>query len=160
MDSAQVPQQWHELVRTWNEEHEDLARHITETTQWLAAVSDLGIPRFGELGERLKQLRERLKRHFALEDRLSQQMQASDDCVELATSRRRSLGEHEHLLRRIDVLVERLGELDPPFESFQQAIEEVSLLVDAFEQHEEDEAQGLQWWTGGADRGQSPSVPR
>jgi hypothetical protein len=135
------------LLDQWKSEHNDLTHSIRETTLWLGQVSQLGIPRFGELAARLDAMRRRMSQHFEREEILNDDLQRSADCLEVKTTRQRSISDHKHLTQRIDDLISRLSELDPPFESFQQAIDQVGLFVDAFEQHEEQEAQGLQWLT-------------
>jgi len=133
------------LLQQWNDEHQDLSRSIRDTTLWLGQVSQRGIPRFGELAARLSQMRQRMKQHFDREESLGDDLQQASDCLEVKTTRRRAINDHQHLTQRIDDLIAKLSELEPPFDSFQQAIDQVGLFVDAFEQHEEQEAQGLQW---------------
>ncbi len=135
------------LVGDWNEEHADLTDRTEKIHHWLAEVSQRGIPRFGELATRLKNFRERLLDHFQREEDLGKQLQEACDWVEMATSRQQIASDHQHLIRRLDSLIARLRELEPPFDTFQQAIDEVGLFVDAFELHEEHETQCLQWLT-------------
>lgn len=135
------------LLQQWNDEHHDLSRSIREITLWLGQVSQRGIPRFGELAARLSLMRQRMKQHFDREEALGDDLQQVSDCLEVKTTRRRAISDHQHLTQRIDDLIAKLSELEPPFDSFQQAIDQVGLFVDAFEQHEEQEAQGLQWLT-------------
>jgi hypothetical protein len=135
------------LLRQWNDEHLDLAKSIRDTTLWLGQVSQRGIPRFGELAARLSSMRQRMTQHFEREEALGDDLQQTSDCVEVKTTRQRAINDHQHLIQRVDDLILKLSELDPPFASFQQAIDLVGLFVDAFEQHEEQEAQGLQWLT-------------
>lgn len=135
------------LMHQWDNEHQDLSRNIRETTLWLGQVSQRGIPRFGELAARLSLMRQRMKQHFDREETLGRDLQQVSDCLEVKMTRRRAISDHQHLTQRIDDLIAKLSELEPPFESFQQAIDQVGLFVDAFEQHEEQEAQGLQWLT-------------
>lgn len=135
------------LLQQWNDEHHDLSRSIRETSLWLGQVSQRGIPRFGELAARLSLMRQRMKQHFDREEALGDDLQQASDCLEVKTTRRRAISDHQHLTQRIDDLIAKLSELEPPFDSFQQAIDQVGLFVDAFEQHEEQEAQGLQWLT-------------
>ncbi len=147
MDSTPTPQQLNDVMQRWNDEHAELSKKITEITRWLGEVSQLGVPRFGELAERLRHLRDRMLQHFDREDKLGEEMHLSHACVEVEATRRRAASDHLHLTERLDRLIAKLSELDPPFNSFQQAIDEVSLFVDAFEQHEEEESQGLTWLT-------------
>jgi len=136
-----------QLIKIWNNEHIDLSKNIQDTSVWLGQVSQLGRPRFGELAARLRVMRERMKRHFEREELLGQDLRQVANCVEAVSSSRRASNDHQHLLQRVDELISKLRELEPPFDSFQQAIDQVSLFVDAFEQHEEQEAAGLQWLT-------------
>jgi len=136
-----------QLIQLWNSEHVDLSKNIQDTSIWLGQVSQLGRPRFGELATRLSVMRDRMKRHFEHEELLGHDLRQVADCVETVSSNRRAASDHQHLLQRVDELISKLRELEPPFDSFQQAIDQVGLFVDAFEQHEEQEAAGLQWLT-------------
>ena len=140
-DSARLAQ----LVDLWKNEHDDLIKQIHNTTLWLGEVRQSELPRFDELADRLRGLRDRMLRHFDHENELGEDLQQACDCVEVTATRRSTSGDHQNLTHRVDELIAKLSEFDPPFESFEQAIDQVGLFVDAFEQHEDQEAQGLQW---------------
>jgi hypothetical protein len=136
-----------ELMEQWSHAHVDLAHRIEATQRWLAQVRHQHLQGYGELAAQLKGFRQWLLTHFEREQQLGEQLQRVRDCLEMSTSRRQIASDHQHLTRRIDMLIQRLDELEPPFDSFDQAVEDVGLFIDAFELHEEHETQCLQWLT-------------
>jgi iron-sulfur cluster repair protein YtfE (RIC family) len=135
------------LSAQWHQGHAELGEFFDECRQWAYEVAQTGFPHFGELAERLKQLRERLADHFTREDEISDQLVALHGAPspEADANRRRAQADHEHLLVRLDGLISKLGELEPPFDSWQQAIGEVELFCDALDQHEEQESDCIAW---------------
>lgn len=136
-----------ELADLWNQEHADLAQHTDQLHRWLAEASHQEILGYGELALQLKSFRDRLLDHFGQEEDLGQQLQELCDCAEMTASRRQIASDHEHLMLRLDSLIERLIQAEPPFGSFGRAVDEVGLFLDAFELHEEQETLSLQWLT-------------
>ena len=49
------------------------------------------------------------------------------------------------LVARMDVLYEKLMQLEPPFASWQDAVQQIGLFVDVLEQHEEQESENIHW---------------
>lgn len=140
-----APQRLEKLIRLWQGEHAELIRSIRETTLWLGQLRDPSPSVFGELAKHMEQFRERLLGHFAREDALATELLDVYGCAEAESTRRRAEGDHLHLTRRVDDLLAKLHSPLNGFASFQEAIQEISLFVDAVEQHEEEEAQGLEW---------------
>jgi hypothetical protein len=136
-----------ELMGLWNREHVDLAHRSEATQRWLRQVRQQHAQGYGDLAAQLKGFRQWLLGHFEREEELGAQLQRVRDCVEMSASRRQIASDHQHLARRIDMLIQRLDELEPSFDSFAGAVEEVGLFIDAFELHEEQETQCLQWLT-------------
>lgn len=135
------------LSRQWHQGHKELGEFFDEYRQWAYQVTQTGFPHFGESAERLKQLRERLAEHFARENEIADQLVAlqGSPSAEADANRRRALADHAHLLERLDGLILKLGELDPPFESWEQAVSEVEGFCGALEQHEEQESDCIAW---------------
>jgi hypothetical protein len=133
------------LIRVWQEEHQELIQKIRQTTLWLGELARQAEPRFGELGEHLTRFRQSMLDHFHRESTLADTLFETYGCVEADSNRRRAADDHVHLSRRIDDLVGRLRDDGAGFASFQDAIHQVGIFVDAVEQHEEEEAEGLQW---------------
>jgi hypothetical protein len=108
-------------------------------------VSQLGIPHFGETATRFRPLRQRLIHHFAIEDEIIERGAAKRDAT-LPGSEDPHLGssrEHKELLERLDDMLSRLARPDPPFASWQAAMNEVEQFVDLLEEHESRESERI-----------------
>ncbi len=51
--------------------------------------------------------------------------------------------DRDRLFTQIDDLMKRLNQLDPPFDSWQQAMKEVEVFIDVLEQHENREVENM-----------------
>jgi hypothetical protein len=133
------------LNDAWNDEHADLTQYMQQAYHWLSgtgrtvAVSELVIWMQG--------FRERLLRHFEREEELGEQFQMVRNCVEMAASRRQLAVDHQNLARRLDSLITGLGSLELSSKNREHAIDDIGLLIDAVDLHEEQETQSLQWLT-------------
>jgi hypothetical protein len=133
------------LFQTWQMERRAVAACLDELRDWMNEVSQLGIPHFGETATRLRPLRQRLIHHFAVEDEMIEKFAArrgttrpGTDGPHLCSSR-----EHEQLLQRLDDMLSRLAQPDPPFASWQAAMNEVEQFVDLLEEHESRESERI-----------------
>ena len=148
MDTNSQPQSCQFLFSQWQDEHRLLNQFTEELRQWSYQVAQLGIPHFGEAADKLIQLRHRLVDHFQREDQIGHQLLSEcDGSVEMRATCRSASSDHENLLKRLDDLIARHQEVDPRFESWQQAMNEVDLFLDAMEQHEEQESANITWLT-------------
>ena len=129
----------------WRAEDRELELRIDELRDWMGEVSQLGIPHFGETATRLGQVRERLVKHFQREDEMVAELARlyPDSSPEIASIRKQSSRDHSQLLTRLDDLSKRLSELEPPFESWQEAMQDVELFVNELEQHEDHESESV-----------------
>ncbi len=136
----------HSLFQQWKDEDQELERYIDDVRDWMADVSQLGIPRFGETANRLKSLLDRLTDHFDREDEIIAQLAElyAPDSVEVSAARRQASRDHRLLSDRLGDLVSRLDQLEPPFASWESAMDEVELFVVALEQHEDQEAESVE----------------
>ncbi|MEZ6059891.1 MAG: hemerythrin domain-containing protein [Planctomycetaceae bacterium] len=121
------------------QEHEHLASRIGELRTWIGEVSELGIPRFGEMGDRLRPLHHELRSHFEHEEKQGYLSDALTVAPDLANSTQGLVLEHSQLLKQLDVLVDRLHQSEPPFDSWQQACAELDTVLDLLNQHETQE---------------------
>jgi hypothetical protein len=92
---------------------------INELRSWLYEVEQLGIPRFGETGYRLRNFRQSLFQHFQTcrRDRSGGMGEVSEQ-------------ESERLLDRLDRMINQLEMTDPPFDSWQQVIRTLNEFSD------------------------------
>jgi iron-sulfur cluster repair protein YtfE (RIC family) len=135
------------LSHQWREGHRELNQFFDEYRRWAYEISQRDFPHFGETADRLKQLREELVKHFSSENEISKKMIAArgKPSPEAEANRRQIEADHVNLTSRLDMLISQLGELEPPFDSWQQAVEEVERFCDALEQHEEQESDCIEW---------------
>jgi hypothetical protein len=136
------------LLRTfenWHVEDHEMDACLDEIRDWMSQVSQFGIPRFGETATRLRSLHDRMVHHFGHEYELIVQLAEthSSPSPELDAVRRQAAHDHEHLLVQLHGLIERLDELDPPFGSWEEAMEEVALFMVSLQQHEANESDCL-----------------
>ncbi len=126
------------LFDTWHEEHQQLDAFSAQLRKWAYDIAQIGIPHFGETADKLTQLRVRLVEHFAREDEIGRQL-ANDpgfSSLEVNATHRQAAADHDQLLQRLDGLTARLNQTEPPFDSWEQAFQEVERLMDAIDQHE------------------------
>ncbi len=134
-----------QLLDRWQAEDHELEEQIDELRDWMQEVSQLGIPHFGETASRLLPLRKRLAQHFEREQEMIGELVEADSASspEMDGVRRNSTHDHSQLLSRADDLIARLNQTDPPFDSWQAAMDEVAILAEALEQHEENEMESI-----------------
>jgi hemerythrin-like domain-containing protein len=133
------------IFETWQAEDRELEACLDEVRDWMREVSQLGIPHFGETATRLRPFHDRLVLHFDREDKMIGQLAQHypSSSPEVSAVRTQSDHDHKHLLVRLDDLMARLNQTEPPFASWQAAMEEVELFVDVLEQHEERESESI-----------------
>ena len=134
------------IFQAWKAEDRELESSIDAVRDWMQEVSQLGIPHFGETATRLRPMRARLEVHFAHEDEMVTQLAElyPPSSPEIDAVRRQSDRDHSRLLERLDGLIDRLDQTEPPFASWQAAMEEVELFVDVLEQHEDQESESFE----------------
>jgi hypothetical protein len=134
------------FYENWRAEDRQLEVGIDGVRDWMQEVNQLGIPHFGETATRLLPLRQRLVTHFQREDQMIAQLAElyPSSSPEVQAVRRQSSRDHHQLLARLDDLIQRLGQTEPPFASWQAAMDELESFVDLLEQHEEQEADSIE----------------
>lgn len=133
------------LYRDWQAEDRALEAGIAEIRRWMYEVSQFGEPHFGEIATRLKLFRQQLIQHFEREREML--IEIADSHL-TSTREVNAMGEQSsvdrgRLFAQIDDLMERLNQVDPPFNSWQQAMKEVEDFIDVLEQHENREVENM-----------------
>jgi len=136
----------HEIFAAWRAEDEQLGREVDSLRQWMRELDQLGKQHFGETATRLRLLRETIVDHFDREEVMMEKLSAHypPSSPELAAVKKQAKREHQNLLARLDDLVNRLDQVEPPFESWQQAMDEMQELVNLFEHHEANEWESIE----------------
>ena len=125
------------LFDEWHEEHQRLDIFSDQLRKWAYEIAQIGIPHFGETADKLTQLRVRLVEHFAREDQIGRQLANDPEFPSLEVNPTHpQAADHADLLQQLDSLTARLNQTEPPFDSWEQAFQEVERLMDAIDQHE------------------------
>ena len=143
--SSQSKQNFAYVFDSWKDEDRQLEAILDEVRDWMSQVNQLGIPHFGETATRLRPLKQRLFVHFGREIELISKlaMHYRSPSPEIEAVRKQSIMDHDQLMERLDDLIDRLSQLEPPFQSWTEAMDEVGLFLDAIEQHEEHESDSI-----------------
>lgn len=121
-------------------DHNALMSGICCNRRWIYELCELGMPRFGELATRLRELRSALVSHFHDEEAFSAALRESGAKVVLNHDLEKT---HQELLQRLDVMISRLQSPHEQFSGWHAAIAEVEALVTDICNHENMEMDGL-----------------
>lgn len=135
-----------EVFTRWRAEDEALGTQVDTIRQWMRELDQIGKQHFGETATRLCVLRSFLLEHFEHEAQMVVGLRQvyGAESPEVAELERQSNCDHDRLLGRVDRLIERLNQLEPPFETWQQAMDEIESLVSLLERHEANEWDNLE----------------
>ncbi len=136
-----------QLFEEWKREHTVLEHLAGELGTWMNDDFRRGNSLLAEATARLRGLHERLNQHFDVEDSITDVL-AEDrgvDRPEINGLREMTASDHRHLATRLRSLINRLDNAQSQLQSRQEAIDEFNLILDAIEQHEEQEAAQVNW---------------
>ena len=135
-----------QIFERWKSEDRSLDTTAGDLQSWMRDVEQLGVPRFGETATRLVPFRTLLAKHFDEENEMLDELAKSysSESPEIAAMRRQATQDHVNLLANLDDFTGRLSDLEPPFQSWQAAMQEFDLLYIQIEQHEDQESENLQ----------------
>ncbi len=121
-------------------DHNALMSGICSNRRWIYELCELGMPRFGELATRLRELRAALVSHFHDEEAFNAAQRDSGGNVVLNHNLEKT---HQELLQRLDVMISRLQSAAEQFPGWHAAVAEVEILVTDICNHETLEMDGL-----------------
>lgn len=116
---------------------------IEDERSWWHEIRELGKPRFGEMGTRLRDLRRHLATHFEHEESAEQSAVAIGACKATPDQSSQLKAVHLRLLARLDVMIERTNGSDEAYESWGDVGAEFSDLIRDLEAHEKSELELL-----------------
>lgn len=140
------------MYESWKSEDREIEAFIDELQSWMYQVAQMGHPHFGETATRLRPLQEHLWKHFENERRMLEEITQSRLAPEEVAGRIRteSVRDRDELFSELDNLIDRLNQVDPPFDSWQRAVDEVRAMLNLVTRHEESEAANIQSLISGA----------
>lgn len=130
------------VFERWQAEDRDLKTCIDGIRQWMREIEKFGIPHFGEAATRMRAMQQRLIQHFGSEDEMILELALIQPIAgaKLDELSQESTSDHSELLDRLAQLMERLNQLEPPYDSWQDALAEFEQIVVAIEDHEAEES--------------------
>lgn len=141
--SSQTPtlelRQWAERLLA---DHQFLMRGLGCHQEWIHQLSEIGMPRFGELACRLEGFRGELARHFQNEEHYGERLHIHGDTGSVESTDHGSQL-HQQFLERLSLLIQRLGRGMEEFRGWNAAVGEVSALVGEICEHERREMEIL-----------------
>jgi hypothetical protein len=118
------------------EAHGALHREIDEMKAWCHEAEEIGQPRFGQLGIRLKTLREHVAGHFAQEERGGYMSPIVAADPRFAIPVEELLAEHARLLQRFDQVAAKLAETPAGYACWSEGQRDICSVLADLERHE------------------------
>lgn len=137
----------HVLFQQWREEHQRLDQFIEVLNAWMTQKSLHQSPDFAEAKSHLQNFEHRLREHFAKEHEMGLLLAETRGIAtpEIDELRRQADKEHGILTARLHDLIADLSADANPVPTWDSAVYDFGLLLDAIEQHEEQEADRVRW---------------
>jgi uncharacterized protein (DUF1501 family) len=135
------------LFTQWRSEHDSLDRFAVDLLNWAHDQSKRREAQYREAVAKVSELSERLAKHFARESEIVAMLIAArgEQSPEAAATRRQSERDHTNLTCRLKQLVDRIHESQSERDAWKTSMSELSLILDLLEQHEEQEAESIEW---------------
>ena len=135
------------LTEEFQNEQHAMHRKIDEWRQWWQELSEFGQPRFGELHDRLRSIRDQLAAHFQHEEQSGFFQRVIEFKPEYEDHAAKLLKEHQNVLNELNALCRRLGKAEPEFESWGEANQAFEAFLQKLETHEKQEQTLFEVWT-------------
>lgn len=134
------------LTDEFQSEEHAMHRKIDEWREWWNELSEFGQPRFGEMHDRLRTIRDHLAAHFEHEEQSGFFQRVIEMKPETAGQATSLLSDHQKFLNDLNRLCSRLGSPEPEFESWEQAKQAVEEFLCELEKHEKEEHTLFEVW--------------
>ncbi len=134
-----------QLFADWRTDDRVLESRLDALRQWMTDETQSGSLHYRDMADRLMPLKAYLGEHFEREFSMLEKLSQSypDVSQQVEAVRRQTTRDHQTLTTRLEDFIQRLRAASPPFESCSAAIDELELIVDALEQHEEQESESM-----------------
>ncbi|HAH49281.1 hemerythrin domain-containing protein [Gimesia sp.] len=129
----------HEHLQYLLDEHEQILSHIKDLHRWWSELYEHGLPKYGEMGTRMEGLRDLLRKHFLDEEQEGYFKPVMEEepgfCIMVPDFEE----QHKEFLCRVDDFSTRLKLSNPPFRSWNEALQEFQGLLDDLRTNEKRE---------------------
>ena len=133
------------LFADWKTQHQILDRFTTDLSEWIGRQSKLRTAQFRETVQKLSDLSFQLSTHFAKEEEIGKQLRAlhRGNSPEAEAVRRQSERDHAQISSRLKHLIDRMQDAEAECDAWKKGVNELSLIIDVIEQHEEQESESV-----------------
>ena len=135
------------LFEQWKSQHCELDRFAQELEEWVHLQSKQREAQFREGVARLNELWQRLSNHFVQEQELGKQIALAREIPlpEADAMMRQSERDHTNIANRLKHLSDRMQDAESDIDAWKSCTQELQLILDVLEQHEEQEAESIGW---------------
>jgi hypothetical protein len=116
--------------------HEQLHQQIQDLTVWLKEAGEFGRPQFGQLGDRVRAIRDVVARHFAVEEDGGYMAAPLAAAPHLADRAGKLLADHARLLAEFDRLSESLCQCPTTYTCWGDACRDLEQVIEHLTGHE------------------------
>ena len=129
----------------WKAEHQVLDRYTSDLSEWIDRQSKMRTSQFRETVQKLTELDEKLRAHFAREEEIGEKIRSvhCDGTPEVEAAQRQTDKDHENILNRLKHLIDRMQEAETECDAWKKGVYELGLIIDVIEQHEEQESESV-----------------
>jgi len=133
------------LFEHWQVEHQVLDRFTSDLSEWIDLQSKLRTSQFRETVQKLTELNEQLRAHFAKEEEIGTKIRSvhSDSSPEVNAAQRQTDKDHVNILNRLKHLIDRMQDAESECDAWKKGVYELGLIIDVIEQHEEQESENV-----------------
>jgi len=135
------------LATQFHEEQDRLHDRISEWRSWWEELSEWGEPRFGEMAQRLRLIRDRLRQHFQHEESAECYEQISRIGPKYREESDRLVSEHGPLIDRLEYLCAQLEGCEPGIDCWGDAKRMFEEFLQELRSHERDENTLIDCWS-------------
>lgn len=133
------------LLKSLQSEHDELLEGIKDIEQFWTEVNELGKgPKYEEMASRVHQLRQRLKRHFAEEERGGYLAPVVAAVPQLGSEAAELKQQHQVFLNALDRFSQHLENRDSAFHNWDEVHAEVEEFLRELHEHESAEMELVQ----------------
>jgi hypothetical protein len=118
------------------EAHTALHQEIDDMKAWCHEAEQIGQPRFGQLGIRLKALRDHVAGHFAAEERGGYMSPVVAADPQFAVPAEELLAEHARILKRFDEVAAKLAQTPAGYTCWSEGQRDICSVLADLERHE------------------------
>lgn len=136
-----------QLFEQWKSQHCELDHFSLELEEWVHLQTKQREAQFREGVDRLNALWQKLSQHFSQEQELGKRIAAAQGrpLPETEAMLRQSERDHNHIANRLKHLSDRMQDAETDMDAWKSCTQELQLILDVLEQHEEQEAESIGW---------------